>query len=264
MTSSSSTRLTDGTPSQHRHIRPMFCALFLIGVATLSACARQPVDQMKTSDIFADPQVAALAVAAETGDVNKIDALVGQGVDVNAKGQNNITPLVRCLLAKNMAGYDALLRHKADPNLLDDKGRAVMFLAAQEKNPEWLRKALEHAGDPNLINRGNRNRPNSTPIFYAIASNLPENARLLIAARADLDHKNSFEGNPLYDAVENADFQIAYLLVEAGADFRQKCKESDVLNILSGYDPSGLFRQEEIPWFSKLIELLNSKGANLK
>jgi ankyrin repeat protein len=134
--------------------------------------------------------VAQLVVAAEKGDVETIDALVKKGIDVNAKGRYDVTPLLRSLLAKNKDGFDRLLKHGADPNILDDRGAAVMNEAAKEEDSYWLAQALKHKGNPNLVNAGNRNSPGETPIFYAITNQRTENAKLLIAAKADLNHKN--------------------------------------------------------------------------
>ncbi|MDR3110936.1 MAG: ankyrin repeat domain-containing protein [Planctomycetaceae bacterium] len=48
----------------------------------------------KAEDYFDDPKVIALCRAIEAKDIKKIDRLVANGADVNAKGKGNMTPLL--------------------------------------------------------------------------------------------------------------------------------------------------------------------------
>lgn len=177
-------------------------------VVAFGGCGQFDAQQATTAEVFSNNKVRALAVAAETGDVATIDVLVKEGVDVNSRGRANVTPLLHCLWRKNKAGYAALLHHRADPNVCTRLGSAVVHEAAEEPDPFWLRLALEHGANPNLINTGHPYFPNQTPLYYAIAAfslgqggSLPmsgriESVRLLIGAGADLNHKDA-SGSPL-------------------------------------------------------------------
>jgi ankyrin repeat protein len=128
--------------------------LFCGSLIAASTCVAGDSDKKSAKEAFSDPRVAQLALAAEKGDVEKIDALVKDGVSVNAKGHSNMTPLLFCFFAKNKKGYSALLRHKADPNVLTSEGESVIYEAASEADPFWLREALKHGGNPNLAPNG--------------------------------------------------------------------------------------------------------------
>jgi ankyrin repeat protein len=176
--------------------------------------------------------------------------------------------LLRSLRAKNWERYVMLLRNGADPNVLDGRGSAAVLDSAEETDPKWLREALRHGGNPNLVNVGSRISPDSTPLFYSIGLHRPENVRLLIAAGADVNHLDHDHSSPFYEAVCDGDYESATLLLEAGADFRVKTSDGDdavehlrKLANSTGWDAA---RKSDAKWFPKLIELLNSKGANIK
>ena len=75
--------------------------------------------QMSLSEIFRDKQVYQLAKAASECELSKIQKLLEQGVDINAKGLNGLTPLLAGLNCYKAFVY--MLEHGADPN-------AVFFL----------------------------------------------------------------------------------------------------------------------------------------
>lgn len=223
--------------------------------------------------VFSDGNVVALTLAAQTGDVAKIDALVGDGVDVNARGKCNNTPLLRTLYARNWQGYQALLRHNADPNILDDRGAAVTLLAAEDGDPKWLREALAHGGNPDLVDAGNPYAHDSTPLFYAVGNSpvtlrgREENVRMLLAAGADPNYQHWDGKSAFYFAVENTDYEDAAAMLDAGADMRLKAADGlDAVEFLRrGLAKSGTYAidEENKEWLFELVERMNAKGAKL-
>lgn len=106
-------------------------------------------------DVFSDPKAAALAAAAERGDVAEMEALVKVGADINAKGTNGITPLIWSVASESKAGTQKLLQLGAYPNRKADNGESAISLAAGGNDPEVLEMLLKAGGDPNI--RGNVN-----------------------------------------------------------------------------------------------------------
>jgi ankyrin repeat protein len=217
---------------------------------------------MSAASIFADTRVAELASAAENGDVDVIDSLVKDGVDVNAKGRYNVTPLLRSLIARNKRGFDALLRHGADPNVLNIRGFAVTNEAALDEDPYWLQEALKHGGNPNLVNEGNPYFKGQTPLYYAISRSRVANAKLLIAAKADVNHQDATESCPLLRAAERGEYEIVYALLEAGADFRQRNKAGvDLVGWVALSKEDEFTQETSRMWFLRTVDLLRKKRA---
>jgi ankyrin repeat protein len=232
----------------------------------LLACAARAQDE-KANDYFSDPRVLELALAAEKGDVARIDALVKGGVDVNAKGRHDMTPLMYTFIKKNKEGYSALLRHKADPNLFmsDSNADAVMNLAAAAKDPFWLQEALKHGGNPNLISAGNKFTKGDSPLYYAILEARPENVKLLVKAKADVNHKNGKRRFPLLLAAGRQRYDIVYLLLETNADFRQKDhNDDDLVQWVSRRNGNSIESDEQRKWFFKSVDFMKAKGAKFE
>jgi ankyrin repeat protein len=237
----------------------------MLGVlCTLSGCtpSATEIEQLSVESIFPDKHVAMLALAAEKGDVETIDALVKEGVDVNSKGRYNVTPLFRSLVARNKDGFGALLRHGADPNVLNTRGFAVVNQAALDEDSYWLDQALKHSGNPNLVNDGNPFVRGRTPIYYTISKGRVANAKLLIAAKADLNHKDATGSCPLLRAAQRGDYEIVFALLSAGADFRQRdTADDDLVSWVSRRNEGDFPKAEMRMWFLKTVDLLKEKGA---
>ena len=85
-------------------------------VAPLSLCAKDILLE-HTGEYFSDKQVMSLARAGASGDSDMVAKLVSDGVDVNARGTDGMTPVIWALLALNERGFECLLQHGANPNL---------------------------------------------------------------------------------------------------------------------------------------------------
>lgn len=229
---------------------------------TLVGCAMKPVDDLSTAEVFSDPQVAALVIAAEKGNVEEIDRLIAAGVNVNAGGTAGMTPLLRTMQAKSVEGFKALLHHGRNPNLLDRRGRAVVNQAAREQVPIWLELALKHGANPNLVNKGNIYYPNETQLFYAVATGSIDNVRLLLKAGADPNHRGEYERTPLHRAVRGGRFAKACALIDGGANFDLKDNNGKtVIDYLRSRKSSFPETQQEI---DKIKDLLRARGVKFE
>jgi ankyrin repeat protein len=176
--------------------------------------------------ILGTVQVGKLADAAGRGDTKEMQRLVSQGVLVNGVGQRAMTPLLWALGKRNMTGFVWLLEHGADPNLVSccDTKRpklSPMAMAAQGNDPRFLEVLLNHGGDSNLI----VDDVGRTPIFYAVTLRRIRNIELLIQHHADLNRVTqsditvmAFGDTVLQQAIDSSQFEIALMLLRAGAD----------------------------------------------
>jgi ankyrin repeat protein len=160
--------------------------------------------------------------AIEKGDLQSVKRLANGGADLDAPNLQGLTPLLVALEIDQLEIFETLLEKGASPNKIVLNGVSVMNEAAGRQDDIWLRKALAHRGDPNLVNDGNHHAPGSTPIFYAIDYGAVECAKALIDARAEVNWATENGDIPLIEAAQSGEFDIVLLLLEAGADFRKK------------------------------------------
>ncbi|RME28189.1 MAG: hypothetical protein D6806_03330 [Deltaproteobacteria bacterium] len=188
----------------------------------------------KAEEFFSDPKVIALCKAIEAKDLGKIDELIAQGADVNARGRGNMTPLLWAFPGGEEV-FRRILEHGADPNVkLTEKiypfyaWDSVTFLAAGPSPSHacifhdipmdnYLELVLEHGGDPQIENGYGR-----TPLFSAVTAfeNSEKRIRLLLEAGADINHQDRFGDTPAMFAERHRRYDSLLVLLEAGADLR--------------------------------------------
>jgi len=189
-------------------------AVMLSACTTVAGFTRTP----KAEEFFQDPKVRALVQAAARGDTRRVDAILHEGVDINARGKDGMTPVLFAMARLNKTGYRHLLERGANPNLIVEPGESVISFASRVKDSEWLRLALKHGGDPNLI--GALNIP--PPLHWSIISRRPENMHLLLEAGADINICSGTGDTPMMAAVGVGSFEIVYDFLQRGADYRVK------------------------------------------
>jgi hypothetical protein len=117
----------------------------------------------KASEIFKDEKEIRLCRAAETGDVEEIDELLAEGVNIESRGLDGVTPLFCAIYQNNKKGFEHLLKRGANPNSPMNDGDAVIMIAAHHPDPWYLVTALEHGGNPNYYMKNAGFYP--SPIF---------------------------------------------------------------------------------------------------
>lgn len=164
----------------------MLAGLLLWGCAGSSKGYPQPLHNMSVYEMFpGDLKAQALALAAAEGDIKRIDKLVAQGGDVNARGTYGVTVPTWVLYHPNRAGFRRLLELGADPNMHWDDGGSLLHWSAflaYAIGPDYLQMALEVGrGNPNLedLKTGKR------PIEHVLDNN--EAFAVLYNAGAEID-----------------------------------------------------------------------------
>jgi ankyrin repeat protein len=224
------------------------------------------VAYMSLETMFPEPSVRSLAKAAGKGDIREIEELVANGVNVNSRGKKNAPPLFWAM--RSIEGYKKLLELGANPNAVFEGG-SIMHWAAKHQDIRYLKSALEHGGNPNLV----AGDANETPIFKTItggAIDRSEARKLLLKAGANINAESnrsafgiSVSGiTPLIKAATLARFDIAYELLSLGADYSAKSSYGEGVEEIAK-EKAGRFipgSKQEL-WVKKVLEWLAEKGG---
>ena len=240
----------------------------------------------KAEDFFDNPKVIALCKAIEAKDLKSIDRLVADGADVNAKGTDNMTPLLWAFPEDKPEVFKRILEHGADPNVevtsdFNTKksavlpvvlpGDSVLHLAAQTSFSNYFKYVMQHGGNPNLI-RGNNWK--DSPLITVIrggGADKKEAILLLTDAGADLEYAASpIRGTALWECMSR-DPDLAFQLLSAGASAHYCKKSGDTLaHCLLRENERGYpgqtpqMRVQLIKLNTKILELLEAYGADLE
>ena len=166
-------------------------------------------------ELFRDPKVAALAVAAKRGDTTRMRALMNDGVDLNIQGVHGLTLLDWALRRGSRSAFDVLLAAGANSTAADSDGKTVVHDAAIADDTTYLAALLAHQADPNVGARDD----GSTPLMAALMASCDRQFRMLVATKGvDLNRVDALGQTALLTAAQINAFARVLDLLEAGAD----------------------------------------------
>lgn len=160
-----------------------------------------------------------LHAAAARGDVAEIEKRIAAGEDREAVDGRQRTPLHVAVYQGKHDAARTLIRLGADPNRLEVDRYDIVTIAAVANDVPMLRIALEGGGNPKAVT----SRYDGTALIAAAHLGHVEIVRMLIAARAPLDHVNNLKWTALIESIVLGDggrnhTETLRALVEAGAD----------------------------------------------
>ena len=214
---------------------------------------------MNLKTMFPDPQVRALAKAAANGNIEKINKLVNLGLDVNAKGTSNATPLYWAM--NNINGFKHLLKLGADPNIAFDDGSSVMSWAVNHENSDFLKLALKYGGNPNLTT----NISGESLLFDAMGPDNKEKIPILINAGANINFQSNNGETLMMVAAGLGQFDTVYQLLQMGANYQLRNNYThgtlmdDIAFSRRTMDPNSNLTL----WMKKVINWLHHKGVEI-
>ena len=165
-------------------------ALLSLGDATIALAQNPPTE--RELRIYAG-----LHDAAARGDVAEIEKLIADGEKPDLQDSNSRTPLHVAVFRHHHAAARALLRLGADPNALDAQRYDIVTIAAVDNDLEMLKIALDGGGNPRAIT----SPYDGTALIAAAHLGHVEAVKMLIAAKAPLNHVNNLGWTALIEAV---------------------------------------------------------------
>src|SRR5687768_5618965 len=156
---------------------------------------------------------ATLLEAAAAGDVVAVRALLKQGRDVNAPGEDGATALHWAVRADALAVVDALITAGANVAAKNALGVSPIYIAASDGNVALLRRLLDAKADVNTVDA-----TGDTILMAAVRSENAEAVRLLIERGARVnDTEPGVKHTALMWAARLNQTDIMRLLLTAGA-----------------------------------------------
>lgn len=160
-----------------------------------------------------------LHAAAAKGDAAEIERLVKRGAPLEARDGGGRTPLHVAVHLRQADAASALLRLGADANALDAQAYDIVTIASVADDVAMLKLSLEGGCKATNIT----SPYHGTALIAAAHLGHDEVVRLLIAAKAPLDHINNLGWTALIESIvlgQGGPRHVATLkaLVEAGAN----------------------------------------------
>lgn len=192
--------------------------LFALWLSSVLVCGCDLVhgaDRMTATTYFSGPE-AKLEAAIYADEVAAISLAVATGANVNARGINNVTPLMIAVDRLKRKAVAELLSRGVAPNLKSNDGASAVSLAVENYRdaPEIMFAVFKGGGDPNT------RRPDNDPVIKRFMND--RNCEFLQHMKnlgADLNIVTR-GGDPII-AVAGVvdDWDIVWCLIELGAKY---------------------------------------------
>lgn len=191
-------------------------SLLLVAWSTMTLGSQTPAANRVLARL-PDGKSRDLARAAGRGDARGMQRAIARGADVNAIGEEGVTPLVYALSKKNIKGFRWLLERGGNPNVAVGADRlSIVTLACEVPNIEFLAAALEYGGDPNWRD----DEPGRHyPLFRVLSAGGEAHAKLLVEKGASLNVIGGVAScTPMAEAIYLNNFELARWMLGKGAD----------------------------------------------
>ncbi len=194
--------------------------------------------EWRPSDFFDDAKLIQLAQAVTDKDIPKMNQLLSQGVDVNAVGKHQMTPLFWAFrVDDDPRPFGFLLEHGADPNYVHkypeskrlmpvyaEDGFAITHMVAQSRYNRHFTTVFKYGGDPNLMSKTGNDAPSFWWSVHFNPSDGPERLMLICRKRTNLDYRLPRTGETLllkcYSMANDYAYEMMLVLLDCGADHR--------------------------------------------
>jgi uncharacterized protein len=221
--------------SKHYHFIPVFLILIcgcseVLHVSAKAVGIERTFHQkmgLKAESYFTDPKVIELCKAIEVNDLAQMDKLIAEGVNVNARGEGNVTPLFWAFPDNKIERFTKLLEAGADPNVqitsnlglprVFGVNDSVTHLVAKTWFPKYFETTVEHGLDPYI-----KDSLGGDVVLSLIVHGGPSlinRFKLLLKHGWDINHTGWSGDNALLTSIQYERYSLALFLLENGADY---------------------------------------------
>jgi ankyrin repeat protein len=203
---------------------------------------------------FSGPD-AALEAAIRANDRAAVAAALRSGANVNARGKQNVTPLMVAVDLGKLAAVTELLAHMANPNDKAIDGASPVSLAVEnyKRQPDILLAVMKGGGDPNIL------RPNGDPVIIRFVNDRNcDLIRLMKEFGANLNARSRTKDPLVIDAALASDWDAVLCLMELGANYRYEDSPYSLSKLLA--DPYPGPGSSMYPYKKQVADHLRANG----
>ena len=178
--------------------------------------------------------------AADAGDVRTAALLIKSGANVSAGNDYGVTPLSLAATNGSPAMIEALIAAGANPDALLPTGETVLMTASYTGNPAAVKVLLAHGANVNQ----REGIMGQTALMWAIWQNHIDVVRTLLAGGADIAIASNSGFTPLLFAVREGNLEAVRLLVATGAGVNETANDGTSalhVAVLRGHVPVAHF-----------------------
>jgi ankyrin repeat protein len=162
--------------------------------------------------------------AVELGLVDTVKALLASGAKVDARDQAYRTPLMRAVESDALPIVRLLLEGGADVNTFDRRGDTPLHFAVRKRSPDGIRLLLDRGADPRKFNF-----IHLTPLHLAVMGASTQLVELFLEIPNMTGLHDDQDLTPLDYALQEYHYDLAEMLIDAGADINRILANGDTL-----------------------------------
>ena len=213
---------------RHRYLQGILVTAF-VGFVILGSISALAQDAATSPELLA---------AAKAADSERVEALLGEGVDPNTAQGDGATALHWAAYHDDVAMADALLAATADAGVANEFGATPLWLAAQNGSATMVKRLLEASADPNAVLASGE-----TVLMMAARTGSSEAVRLLVEHGAAIDATEHTRGQTaMMWAIAERQSDVVKMLLDLGADITVRSAERPrrIHTRTAGFNPSGV------------------------
>jgi len=153
--------------------------------------------------------------------LNQIKKYIEEGGNINAKDEDDNTPLHHACENNLLEVVKKLVDKGADVNFQNEYGDTPLHYASSYSDLEIIECLVDNGANVNA-----KDKDHFTPLHYACINNNPlETVKYLVSKGADVNPKNKFGFTPLHSACRKNLLEVVKYLLNKGADVKAKDKD---------------------------------------
>lgn len=216
-----------------------------------------------------------LAKAVQDGNEKKITEIVAKEPKLINYQEPKFGSTLLMITIKNQeyTSFEILLKNKAEINIHDNyEGSTALIEACSSKHYDlkFAVTLLQYGANVNDVQTDiEKQGKTRTPLMVASKTGKLDLVKLLVNKGADLNYQNEFKQSALSEAIMRERYNIAFYLLENGADYKkpiffreEQNREMYLVDVLRE-DFFGL-GTDEYKYKMQIVEFLRSKGIDYR